>query len=125
MRFWDFFWLLVWGFFFAMYLMLLFQLVKDILGDPDMSGLVKVLWLIGLFVFPLLVALIYIGVRGRGMVERRDAELRRAQHVPDRPGLPVSSTPGAASDIASAKKLLDDGAITQPEFERLKARALA
>ncbi len=125
MGFWDFFWLMVWGFFFIMYLMLMFQLLKDLFGDPELSGLTKVLWLIGFIIFPFLVALIYIGVRGKGMVERRNVELRRAQHVPEPSVAPATPSGGGVSEIASAKKLLDDGAITQEEFEDLKLRALA
>jgi uncharacterized membrane protein (DUF485 family) len=118
--FWDFFWLLLCSFFFVMYLMLLFQLLKDLFSDPELSALTKVLWLIGFLVFPFLVALIYIGVRGKAMVERRNAELRRAQGLPDRP-----SATGGADDIAAAKKLLDEGTITQQEFDSLKSKALA
>ena len=125
MGFWDFFWLMVWGFFFVMYLMLMFQLLKDLFGDPELSGLTKVLWLIGFIIFPFLVALIYIAVRGKGMVERRNVELRRAQHVPEPSISPAAPAGGGVSEIASAKKLLDDGAITQEEFEDLKLRALA
>jgi hypothetical protein len=108
-----------------MYLMLMFQPSEDRLRDPDLSGPTKVLWLIGFIVFPFVVALVYIAARGHGIVERRDMELRRAQHVPEQCVAPVTHAGGAASEIASAKKLLDDGTITQQEFESLKARALA
>jgi hypothetical protein len=37
----------------------------------------------------------------------------------------VASDGGAASEIEKAKRLLDDGAITQSEYDSLKAKALA
>ena len=38
MGFWDFFWLLIWSFFFVMYLMLLFQVIGDLFRDRDVGG---------------------------------------------------------------------------------------
>ena len=83
MNFWDFFWLLVWSFFFVMYLMMLFQIIADLFRDPDLGGGMKALWLIGLFFLPFLVALIYLIVRGKGMAERQSATVHRARAEAD------------------------------------------
>jgi Short C-terminal domain/Phospholipase_D-nuclease N-terminal len=125
MDFWDFFWLLVWSFFFVMYLMVLFQIIADLFRDPEVGGGGKALWLIGLILVPFLVALIYLIVRGRGMAERHLAAAQKAQADTDQYIKSVASGPSSADQIASAKALLDSGAINQSEFEQLKARALA
>jgi hypothetical protein len=124
--FWDFFWLLVWTFFFVMYLMVLFQIIGDLFRDRELSGWWKALWVIFLIVFPFLAALIYLIARGRGMAERNMAAARTAQVATDQ-YIKSVATQGSnpADQIASAKSLLDSGAINQQEFEQLKAKALA
>ena len=124
MDFWDFFWLLVWSFFFVAYLMILFQVLGDLFRD-DMSGWFKALWVIALIVVPFLSLLLYLIVRGRGMAERQASSVRdmRAQadaHIRD-----VAGTASATEQIAAAKGLLDSGAITSAEFEQIKRKALA
>jgi hypothetical protein len=124
--FWDFFWLLVWTFFFVMYLMVLFQIIADLFRDRDLSGGWKALWVIFLIVFPFLAALIYLIARGKGMAERHMAAARSAQATTDQYIKSVATQGSSPADqIASAKSLLDSGAITQQEFEQLKAKALA
>ena len=125
MNFWDFFWLLIWSWFFVMYLMLLFQIVRDLFRDPDSGGVEKALWLIGLILVPFLVALIYVIVRGQRMTERQMGDARQARAAADQYIQSVAATASPAEQIASAKTMLDDGTITAPEFERLKAKALA
>jgi type VI protein secretion system component VasK len=126
MSFGDFFWLLIWSFFFVCYLMILFQIIGDLFRDKDLSGWWKALWVIALLIFPFLTALIYLIARGKGMAERRAGEMRQVQAQSDSYIQQVagrSSNP--AEQIATAKGLLDDGTITQTEFDRLKAAALA
>jgi ABC-type multidrug transport system fused ATPase/permease subunit len=124
--FWDFFWLLVWTFFFVMYLMVLFQIIADLFRDRDLSGGWKALWVIFLIIFPFLAALVYLIARGRGMAERHMAAARSAQAATDQYIKSVATQSSSPADqIASAKSLLDSGAITQQEFEQLKAKALA
>ena len=126
MDFWDFFWLLVWSFFFICYLMVLFHVIADLFRDRDLSGWWKALWIIFLIIFPFLALLIYLIARGKGMAERQAGAMREAQATTDQ-YIKSVATQGAspADQIASAKSLLDSGAITQAEFDQLKQKALA
>jgi hypothetical protein len=125
MDFWDFFWLLVWTFFFVCYLMVLFQVIGDLFRDKELSGWWKALWIIFLIIFPFLALIIYLIARGRGMAERQAGEMRKAQVATDQYIQTVASRSNPTEQIASAKNLLDSGAITQEEFEKLKQKALA
>jgi type VI protein secretion system component VasK len=125
MDFWDFFWLLVWSFFFVCYLMVLFQVIGDLFRDRELSGWWKALWIIFLIIFPFLTLIIYLIARGRGMAERQAGEMRKTQVATDQYIQSVASRSNPAEQIASAKNLLDSGTITQEEFERLKQKALA
>ena len=125
MDFSDFFWLLVWSFFFVCYLMVLFHVIADLFRDRELSGWWKALWIIFLIIFPFLALLIYLIARGRGMAERQAGEMQKAQVATDQYIQSVASRSNPAEQIASAKNLLDSGAITQEEFERLKQKALA
>jgi hypothetical protein len=58
------------------------------------------------------------------MEARRSADMATARSETDAYIQQVVTTP-VADQIAQAKKLLDDGTISQAEFETLKARALA
>ena len=125
MDFSDFFWLLIWSFFFVIYLMLLFQVIGDLFRDRDLSGWLKAVWIIGLIIFPFLVALIYLIARGKGMAERHMAAVQTAQKATDQYIQSVAAQSAPADQIASAKALLDAGTIDQAEFNQLKAKALA
>ena len=123
--FWDFFWLLIWSYIFVAYLMLLFHIFADVFRDRDLGGFAKALWMIALILVPLLSALIYLIARGQGMAERRAGAARQAQAETEQYIQSVASTSSPADQIASAKALLDDGTITQTEYERLKTKARA
>ena len=125
MEFWDFLWLLVWSFLFVCFLMVLFQIFGDLFRDPDLSGWAKAAWVIGLIVFPWLMILVYLIARGKGMAERHASAVRSARQSTDEYIQSVASRSSPADQISSAKALLDSGAITQAEFDQLKARALA
>lgn len=123
-NFWDIVWLMVSTFFFIAYLFILFQVVIDLFRDTELAGGYKVLWMIGLVFVPVLTAAIYIIARGEGMSQRQRATLEKTKSDTDAYIRHVAGK-SPADQISDAKALLDAGTITQDEFARLKAKALA
>ena len=82
-------------------------------------------WLVGFLIFfPIITALIYLIARGRGMGERQVEAAQQYKAAQDDDINQVAGT-SPAEQIAQAKSLLDSGAISQAEFDALKAKALA
>jgi ABC-type multidrug transport system fused ATPase/permease subunit len=123
-NFWDMILLILSTFVSVAYLLVLFQIVVDLFRDPDLGGGSKAIWIIALVFVPLLTAILYVISRGRGMAERQRGAVQKARSETDAYVREVAG--GAPADqIARAKALLDAGTITQDEFSRLKAKALA
>ena len=125
----DFGEVLLWSFWFFIWvaaIMIWFRCIFDMFGDRTLSGWAKAGWALVLIFVPWLGALIYIIARGRSMTERQLAAVAQQQAAQEKYIQQVAgSSAGAADQIASAKALLDSGAITQAEFDTLKAKALA
>ena len=81
--------------------------------------------MIALIIFPFLSALIYLIARGKGMAERQAGDIQEAQAATDSYIKQVAGRGNPADQIATAKGLLDQGTISQTEFDQLKAAALA
>jgi predicted ferric reductase len=123
-NFWDLLWLIASTFVFVAYLFVLFHIVFDLFRDSELGGFAKALWIVGLVFLPVLTALVYIVARGHGMADRQRAAVQRARSDAESYIRDVAAK-SPADQIADAKKLLDAGTITQEEFARLKAKALA
>lgn len=122
--FWEISWLILLSFFLLAYLTVLFRIVVDLFRDTSIGGFAKAIWLIALFVLPLLTALVYLVVRGQGMAERDLAEERRIKSEAEAYIRQAAAT-SPADQLVRAKTLLKEGAITDAEFEQLKEKALA
>jgi len=120
---------LLWSFWFFIWIAAItvwFRCILDMFRDDTLSGWGKAGWAVLLIFVPWLGALIYIVARGRSMSERQIAAKAQQQAAQDTYIKQVAATSTSAADqIASAKSLLDSGAITQAEFDTLKAKALA
>jgi len=69
--------------------------------------------------------LTYLIGNHQGMTERRVKEVQASQAQFDDYVRKTAGTGGAAGEVENAKQLFDNGTITQDEFDKLKARALA
>jgi Short C-terminal domain/Phospholipase_D-nuclease N-terminal len=95
----------------------------DVFRRHDIGGFAKALWVIFVVIVPWLGVLIYLIVEHDGMRER---SMKQAQAQRDKFDREVRvAAGGSADEIAKAKQLLDQGAITQAEFDALKAKALS
>ncbi len=115
---WTTFVIFVW----AMFLVILINVLIDLFRSRDLSGWMKAIWVLVLVVLPLIGVLIYLIARGGGMAQRAaEAQQRDVAQLKQVMG----STATPADQIAQAKALLDSGAIDQAEYGKLKAQALA
>jgi len=97
----------------------------DVFRRHDISGWAKAGWVIFIVVLPWIGVLVYLIANHDGMNERRARETQVAQAQFDEYVRKTAGTGGAASEIEKAKQLLDNGTITQAEFDAIKARALS
>ena len=112
-------------FLFFAWFMCLFWVFGDIFRSKDLGGGGKTFWVFFVILLPWLGILVYLLARGKGMQER---QLEQAREMQAAQASYIQSVAGATTptdQIASAKSLFDQGAITQAEFHALKAKALA
>jgi hypothetical protein len=121
----DVFWTMLIFFVWVAWFMLLFRVIGDVFRRHDVGGGAKVLWLIFVIVLPFLGVFIYLIAESKGMAERSIERAQASQQQLDAYVRETASSGGAATEIDKAKKLLDSGAITQAEFDAIKAKALA
>lgn len=113
-------------FLFFAWFMCLFWVLGDIFRSKDLGGGGKTFWILFVILIPWLGVLVYVIARGKGMQERQLEQAKEMQAAQAEYVRSVAGTGTSPADqIASAKGLLDSGAITQAEFDSLKAKALA
>jgi Phospholipase_D-nuclease N-terminal/Short C-terminal domain len=109
----------------VIFLWIAITVLIDVFRRHDLSGWGKAGWTILVVLIPWVGVLIYLIVNHTGMAERRYQDAAASQAQFDDYVRTAAGSGGAAGEIEKAKKLLDDGAITQAEFDSIKAKALA
>jgi hypothetical protein len=117
---WTMFVFFAWVLFFW----LLFTVFGDLFRRHDISGWKKAGWTFFVIVLPFLGIFVYLIAEGTGMGERSMGRAQESQAQMDGYVRSVSGSSSATDQIAKGKELLDSGAISQPEYDQLKAKVL-
>ena len=120
----DVLWSMVIFFMFFIWIMILVKVFADLFRRRDIDGGLKVAWFAFVIVLPFLGVFVYLLSQGHKMADR---DMEQMQTVKAQNDAYIKSVAGssAADQITQAKQLLDSGAITQAEFDTMKAKALA
>jgi hypothetical protein len=118
-------WTMIIFFAWVIWIWMMVIILGDVFRRRDISGWGKAAWVVFLIVLPFLGSLVYLIANHDGMAERSSKALGAQQAQFDDYVKSVATDGGPASEIAKAKQLLDSGAITQEEFQAMKAKALA
>jgi hypothetical protein len=119
----DVLWTMLVIFAWVIWFWLLITIFADVFRRHDLSGFGKAAWLIFVIVLPFLGVFVYLISQHQGMADRNVKQIQTQQAQLDEHIRSVAG--GAAAEIEKAKSLLDSGAITQAEFDSIKAKALA
>jgi hypothetical protein len=121
MDFWEVVGLLIAAFVLAAYVVVLFEVVRDLLRDRELAGWTKALWLVALVFLPILTTIVYVVARGGtgtyGSAVADQAEARQAQYA--------RSVASPTEEISQAKAMWDSGVIDKAEFDALKVKVLS
>ena len=121
----DVMWTLLVFFAWVIWFYLLITVFGDLFRRHDLSGWAKAAWIIFVLVLPYLGVLVYLIAEHEGMAERSAKQLQQSQAQIDDYVRSVAAKSDPADQIAKGKQLLDQGAISQAEYDALKQKALA
>jgi general stress protein CsbA len=124
--FMDVLWTMIIFFAWVAWIWMLIVIFTDVFRRRDIGGWAKAAWIVFMIVLPFIGVLAYLIAEHDGMAQRQAEAQQQVQQQTDEYIRTVAASDGGAADqIAKGKELLDSGAITQAEFDSLKARALA
>ena len=120
------FWSMLWFTLFVIWIWLLIAIFSDIFRSPDLSGWGKALWSVFVIVAPYLGVFVYLIARGGKMREHAMAQAKAQDdamraYVQDVAG---SGSASPADELTRLATLREQGAITDAEFEQLKAKTI-
>jgi hypothetical protein len=118
---------MIWFFLFILWIWLLIDIFADIIRSRDLSGWGKAGWTIFVIVLPFLGVFVYLIARGHKMSEHK-IEAAQARETQFREYVQQAATHNGhttANELTHLAELREKGVLSDPEFERAKAKALS
>src|ERR1700761_2217698 len=112
---------------FVAWLCLLFYVFADIFRSHDLSGLAKTLWVLFVFILPMIGCLAYLLIRGGGIHERAVAQAAQQQDAFAKYIRQTAGTQSSASldELERLSTLHKQGSLSDDEFQKAKDQLLA
>lgn len=123
--FMDVLWTMIIFFAWVVWIWMMVVILTDVFRRRDIGGWSKAAWCVFMIVLPFIGVLTYVIAQHDHIAERNVAEMEKAQAQLDEHIRTVATHDGAAAEIEKGAELLRSGAISQEEYDALKARALA
>ena len=120
----DILWTTLIFFAWVIFIWIAITVLIDVFRRDDISGWGKAAWTVFIIILPFIGVLVYLIAQHEGMNQRRTKDSQAAQAQFDQAVREAAGKGGPASEIETAKKLLDSGTITQAEFDAIKAKAV-
>jgi hypothetical protein len=114
----DLFWTTLVVFSWILWFWLLFRVYGDLFARQDIGGWAKTGWVVFTLVLPFLGVFVYLISQGRSMAERSAREVERQRAATDAYIRSVAAD-AEAEQMAKARGLVQSGAITPEEYQRM------
>jgi hypothetical protein len=111
-------------FFLVIFIWILIAILTDLFRDHELSGWAKAAWAFFLIVVPYVTAFVYLIARGQGMRERSIREQAEAQKEAEAYVRRVAGS-SPVDELHKLVELKEKGAISQEEFDSMKAKITA
>lgn len=109
---------------FFIWIWLAISVFIDIFRSPDMGGVHKAIWVVGIIILPLIGVLAYLIVRG-GKMNQHAIEAAKAQDAAMQNYIRNAAGTTPADELHRLADLKDRGVIDQAEFDKLKAKVVS
>ena len=114
----DILWTMIAFFFWFMLIWMFIAVFADIFRRNDLSGGWKAIWILVIFIIPLIGILIYLISRPK--MTAQDVQQMTQMEA----GAKAAAGVSTADELTKLQQLKDAGAITVPEYEALKAKII-